>query len=68
MDVKNIFNLVHHFGNEEDQISANFGFILKINKEVLKEFLESLGITELNRRELKNIDVETQVPFNGKSR
>lgn len=63
MDVKNVFNLVHHFGNEEDQISANFGFILKTNKKVLKEFLESLCVTALSRRELKNTDVETQVSF-----
>lgn len=63
MDVKNIFNLVHHFGNEEDQISANFGFILRINRKVLKKFLENLGITELTRRDLKNVDIETQVSF-----
>ena len=63
MDVKNVFNLVHHFGNEEDQVSANFGFILKLNKEVLKDFLKILEITGLSRRELGNVDVETQVPF-----
>ena len=63
MDVKNVFNLVHHFGNEEDQISANFGFILKTNKKVLKEFLENVGVVGLNRKELRNIDVETQVTY-----
>lgn len=63
MNVKNVFSLVHHFGNEEDQISANFGFMLKVNEEVLGEFLKNLGIAELNRKELGTTDVETQVPF-----
>lgn len=60
--VKNIFNLVHHFGNEEDQISACFGFILYANKEALLDFLKILDI-EISNKELKRIDIETQVPY-----
>ncbi len=62
--VSNIFNLVHHFGNEEDQISANFGFILKSNPPVLSDFLKKVGIqNRLERTDFKKIDIETQVPY-----
>jgi len=66
--VNNIFSLVHHFGNEEDQISANFGFILKINEPVLIETLKKLGIDtkQLRRKDIKKIDIETQVPYRTK--
>lgn len=64
MRIDNIFNLVHHFGSEEDQVSACFAFILKINEEVLREFLESIEI-HIVRKELKSIDIETQVNYKG---
>lgn len=70
MNVGNVFDLVHHFGNEEDQISANFGFILKVNRNVLKYFLgKKLAIPMLNikDKELKEIDIETQIPYGGKA-
>lgn len=69
MNVKNVFNLVHRFGNEEDQISANFGFILKINKDILVEILEKIGINikKLKRKDIKMIEIETQVPYKYKS-
>ena len=62
--VKNIFNLVHLFGNEEDQISANFGFILKMNEQVLLDVLKNAGIdsTKLKKTEIRRIGIETQVP------
>lgn len=62
---RNIFDLVHHFGNEEDQISANFGFILSVNEPVLIEFLKrlKLNVKKLRRKDLINIDIETQVPY-----
>ena len=63
--VTNIFELVHHFGNEEDQISANFGFILKINPPVLLEVLKKLiiEIKALKRNDLKRVEIETQVRY-----
>jgi hypothetical protein len=65
--VKNIFELVHHFGNEEDQISANFGFILKINEPVLIEFLKRMRLDvkrlKLKRKDVQRIDIETQAPY-----
>jgi len=57
----NIFNLVHHFGNEEDQVSANFAFILRINKNFLMKFLNEH--LKLNDKYTKNIDIETQVVY-----
>ncbi|NVM55784.1 MAG: hypothetical protein HWN66_18940, partial [Candidatus Helarchaeota archaeon] len=70
VNVGNVFDLVHRFGNEEDQISANFGFILKVNRDVLKYFLgKKLAIPMLNikDKELKEIDIETQIPYGGKA-
>ena len=64
--VRNVFNLVHHFGNEEDQISANFGFILSINRQtVLLDFLKRLEIEtrKFKKKDIKNIDIETQIPY-----
>lgn len=63
--VNNIFDLVHHFGSEEDQISANFGFILKINDQALVDFLKKIkiNIQALNRKDIQNIDIETQFPY-----
>lgn len=68
--VKNIFDLVHHFGNEEDQISANFGFILKINETVLLDLLKklSINIKKLKRKDIQRIDIETQVPYKYKGK
>ncbi|MGB7294577.1 MAG: PD-(D/E)XK nuclease family protein, partial [Candidatus Aminicenantales bacterium] len=63
--VKNIFDLVHRFGNEEDQISANFGFIMKINPPVLSDVLRKLQIDTkvLRKQDFKRIEIETQVPY-----
>ena len=59
----NIFNLVHHFGNEEDQVSANFAFILGINKDFLLRFLHECLKLNVNDKDIKNIDIETQVVY-----
>jgi hypothetical protein len=64
MKTDNIFNLVHHFGNEEDQVSATFGFMMSDNKKVLLTFLENIGITNLSSKQIKNIEIETQVGYN----
>lgn len=68
MRTDNIFHLVHRFGNEEDQISANFGVILRLNPEVLLALLRRLNIptAKLPNKGLKMIEVETQVPYTGK--
>lgn len=63
MRVDNIFELVNKFSKEEDQISAGFGFILKTNKKVLKKFLNKIQIN-IKPKELKKVDIETQVPYN----
>jgi hypothetical protein len=57
--------LVHRFGTKENQISASFGFILKINQPVLEDFLEQLDlhISGLSKKDVKKIDIETQVPY-----
>lgn len=70
MNVGNLFDLVHHFGNEEDQISANFGFILKINRAVLKYFLGkklAIPMRNIKDKELREIDIETQISYGGKA-
>jgi hypothetical protein len=63
--VRNIFELVHHFGNEEDQISANFGFILKTNPPVLLDVLKKLQMEtkKLRKKDIQRIAIETQVPY-----
>ena len=65
ISTKNVFNLVHRFGKEEDQISANFGFILNVNRVVLLDFLKLLGIPihTISKKDIKSIDIETQVPY-----
>jgi len=65
ISVRNVFDLVHRFGKMEDQISANFGFILKTNLPALSNFLIKLGIplSTIGRKNLKKIDIETQVPY-----
>ena len=63
---RNIFDLVHHFGKEEDQISANFGFILSWNKKALISFLKMLEIpvdSLSKNKKIENIDIETQIPY-----
>ena len=68
MLVDNIFKLVNKFSKEEDQLSANFGFMLKNDKEILKSFFKKLRVS-VRPGELKQIDIETQVPYDsGKSR
>lgn len=68
MLVDNIFKLVNKFGAKEDQLSANFGFILKNNNKILGKFLKKIGIIA-KRKDLKQIDIETQVAYDsGKSR
>lgn len=62
MLLNNIFNLVH--GKQEDQLSANFGFVLKSNPKILNAFLTKLGI-RLTRKELKDVDIETQTTYEG---
>jgi len=61
----NVFHLVHRFGDREDQISANFGFILKVNLPVLVALLHLLRIPTktLTRSELNAIDIQTQVSY-----
>lgn len=61
MRVSNIFELIKKFSNEEDQLSAGFGFILKNNPKLLSQFLSKLGI-DLTRKDLMTVDIETQVP------
>ncbi len=60
MEVSNIFDLVHHFGNEEDQVSANFGFVLQTNRKTLDAFLRRLKIEPDKKHK---IDIETQVRY-----
>jgi len=68
MRVDNIFELVNKFSKKEDQISAGFGFILKSHPKILNRFLSSIQL-DLKARELKRVDIETQVPYDsGKSR
>ncbi len=63
MRVDNIFELTNKSRKEEDQLSANFGFILKNNKEILNLFLKEIGI-KLLPKELKQVDIETQISYN----
>ena len=59
----NIFNLVHHFGNEEDQVSANFAFIFRVNKVFFMKFLNEYLDLKVNKNQIKNIEIETQVAY-----
>ncbi|MFA5146812.1 MAG: PD-(D/E)XK nuclease family protein [Candidatus Omnitrophota bacterium] len=52
---------------DEDQLSAAFGFLLKEDSEILRHFLSKLGI-QLNKQELKRVDIETLVPYVFKSK
>lgn len=68
MRTDNVFHLVHRFGNQEDQISAGFGFILRMNPPVLLTLLRRLRIptSRLSNKDLRMIQMETQVPYTGK--
>lgn len=61
--VDNIFDLVHHFGNEEDQVSANFAFILGINKNFLTHFLNNCLKLKFAPKDIRKINIETQVEY-----
>lgn len=68
MKVDNVFNLLNKFDKEEDRISAGFGFLLSNNKKLLKHFCGKIDIA-LSRKELGEVDIETQVAYDsGKSR
>lgn len=68
MNVDNIFDLLNQFDKEEDRISAGFGFLLKQNRKMLRAFLKKVNVT-VSDRELKCVDIETQVTFDsGESR
>lgn len=68
MQVDNIFKLINKYRAEEDQLSAGFGFILQNNRKILDTFLRKLGI-RLSAKELKQVDIETQVSYDfGSSR
>lgn len=57
----NVFRLVHHFGTEEDQLSANFAFMLTFDDSALEAFLESCHLPQ----EAKDIEIRAQVPYEG---
>lgn len=64
--LNNIFSLVR--GKQEDQLSIDFGFVLKNYPKILDVFLRQIGIS-LNKKELKVVDIETQTTYNsGESR
>lgn len=67
MRTDNVFHLIHRFGNQEDQISASFGVILRANPAVLLALLSRLHFPTrtLVKKDLKMIEVETQVPYSG---
>lgn len=68
MRVDNIFELVNKFSKEEDRISAGFGFILKNNKKILRNFLNKVKIN-IKPKELKKVDIESQISYDsGESR
>ena len=59
MRADNIFHLVHHFGAEEDQVSANFAFMLSQTPQALGAFLEACGLPS----DSKGVEVRVQVPY-----
>jgi len=67
MLVDNIFKLVNKFSAEEDQLSANFGFLIKNDKQILNEFFKKINI-DIQKKDLNFTDIETQVSYSsGKS-
>ncbi len=67
MHTDNVFHLLNRFGNQEDQISAGFGVVLRANPPVLLALLRLLGIPKkvLAKKDLKHTEVETQVSYTG---
>jgi len=63
-----VFDLVNKFGDEEDQVSACFGFVLKANEDVMSELLTRLGIGKVGRSDIRRIEVETQVAYPSRER
>lgn len=63
----NVFKLLKRVSKDEDQLSAAFGFLLKEDLEILRNFLSKLGI-RLSKQDLKRVDIETQVPYVFKSK
>ncbi len=59
----NIFRLVNRFGAEEDQVSANFAFMLGLDAPALGDFLRKCGLPP----ETKDVEVRVQVPYEGGS-
>ncbi len=62
LSTENIFNLVNKFGDEEDRVTASFGFMLKANPIALQKLVQKLGI-ELTEPNLKPVEVKTQVSY-----
>jgi len=62
----NIFKLLKKVSKNEDQLSAAFGFLLKEDPDILRNFLSKLGI-QLTKQELKRVDIEILVPYVFKS-
>jgi hypothetical protein len=50
----NIFKLLKKVSKDEDQLSASFGFLLKEDLDILRNFLNKLGI-QLTKQELKRV-------------
>ncbi|MDO8558352.1 MAG: PD-(D/E)XK nuclease family protein [bacterium] len=68
MLVDNIFKLVNKFAAEEDQLSANFGFILKNDTKILDAFFKTIRVSA-SLKDMRHTDIETQVSYDsGKSR
>jgi len=67
MQTDNVFKLLKKVSKDEDQLSAAFGFLLKEDSDILRNFLSKLGI-QLSKHELKKVDIETQVPYVFKSK
>lgn len=67
MLTNNIFKLLKKVSKDEDQLSAAFGFLLKEDRDILCNFLNTLGI-HLTEQELKTVDIEILVPYVFKSK
>lgn len=65
MHVDNIFELINKFSNEEDQVSAAYGFILKDNVKILQKFLNKIIKIDL-KPEKKGGGTKAQVNFSTK--
>jgi hypothetical protein len=66
--VESIFDLMHHFVNAEDQISANFGLIPSTNKRtILMDFLGQLGIDnrKMKPKDVERIETQISYPLDG---